>query len=140
MAFIQPCYIKLNNNDIISRLDEIGYYNGWTQLLKCNAIITDIDINNKGFYDGITDDFDYNPNHYYDCGTNIELFFALSALRDNNDLHQWVICQQDYIDPDNNINYKKGDWRLSHRKKMKKYKRQEVWRKATLEELIEKFS
>ena len=140
MTFIQPCYIELNNKDIISYLEDLGYYNGWNQLLKCKGIITDIDVNDKGFYNGVADDTDIKSNHYYNCGTNIELFKALTALRDNHDLNQWMICLFDHTDADNNIEYKKGQWRLSDRKKMKKYKRQDAWIKASIDEIIAKFN
>lgn len=139
MAFIQPCRINLNTQEIKDKLLELNYDNGWFHLLQCKGIATSIDNNGKGKFYGIYDDYDISTSQY-DCKENINLFLALTALKDNSDINQWVICTMEHIDPDNNILYKEGDWRLSHRKKMKKYKRQEVWRKATINELINKFN
>ena len=139
MGFIQTAFIRLNTHDIINNLEYLKYKNGWYHLLKCNMIGTIIDEEGKGFYYGIADNSDIKPNQI-DCKDNINLFLAIAALKDNTDINQWVICQFDHTDPDNGCEYKTGDWRLSNRKKMKKYKRQEVWKKASLDEIIKHFT
>lgn len=138
MAFIQPCRINLNNENIINKLIELSYDNGWYHLLKCNSIGTIIDDNGKGRFYGICDTRDYYPNQY-DCDTNVDLFFALAALKDNTDLNQWMICLFDHTDVDNGIEYKKGQWRIADRKKMKKVNRQDAWVKATIDDIINHF-
>ena len=138
MAFIQPCRINLNNEDIKNKLLELSYNNDWYHLLKCYGIGTIIDNNGKGSFYGICDEQDIH-NNQYDCETNVELFLALAALKDNTDLNQWMICLFDHIDPDNNIEYKKGQWRIADRKKMKKINRQDAWIKASIDEIINHF-
>ena len=138
MGFIQSCRINVNTQEIKDKLLDYGYENGWFHLLQCKGIGTIIDENGKGRFYGIYDNVDISPNQF-DCGTNIELFLSLTALKDNSDLNQWLICIVEHTDQDNNITYKEGDWKLGDRKKMKKYKRQEVWRKATIDEIIKHY-
>lgn len=138
MGFIQACRININTQDIKNKLLEYGYENDWYHLLKCNGIGTKIDEKGKGKFYGILDEMDFHESQY-DCNNNIDLFLSLTALKDNSHLNQWLICTIEHLDTDNNVNYNVGDWRLGDRKIMKKYKKQEVWRKATPQEIIEHY-
>lgn len=39
-----------------------------------------------------------NNSRFIDCGTNVEMFCALAALRDDSDYMQWFVCQNDKDD------------------------------------------
>jgi hypothetical protein len=140
MAFIQPAYINMNTPYIREYLDKLNYKKDWFHLLPCYGIGTTIDDKGNGSYYGVADTIDRFPKSQFDCDENVDLFLAIAALKDNNDINQWMICTMEHTDPDNNTFYNVGDWRLSHRKKMKKIKRNDVWRKASLEELIQHFN
>lgn len=138
MGFIQSAYIKCNTPDIINKLEELKYNNGWYHCLKCNTIGTNIAEDNKGYYYGIMDERDIKPNQI-DCNNNIDLFFAIAALRDDTDINQWFICTISHYDAINNITHEVNDWILCTTKKIKKHKKIDVWRKASVNELINHF-
>lgn len=67
---------------------------------------------------------------YHDCDTNIELFKALAALRDDSDYMQWIISEDGY-------------WFLNGKfdvNKVMSYDEYRKCRKSTPEELVEYFT
>ncbi len=79
----------------------------------------------------------FELSHYYDCGTDIELFKALAAMNDENDREQWFVCiKQPAI------------WRfclptvgdmVPHNTANAQFIDCENFRKATAEEIVEHF-
>ena len=89
MAFIQPCFIRLNTLKIRKKLEELGYKlcpNGrgiWNIPIDELNYIKTIE---GGLYCGVNGRWD---NLSIDCGANEDLFFALAALREDVDNNQW---------------------------------------------------
>lgn len=65
---------------------------------------------------------------YYPCGTNVELFLSLAALRNDSDIYQWF------------INTNTGRLHNCQADKLTAVEDREHWRKLSKEELIERFS
>ena len=86
--FTTPCFIKKISSELKEKLKELGYrdvgkvrYYGESQYIYCEGGI---------FYESpCTIKARYNT--FIDCGTNEELFIALSALRDDSDYMQWFV-------------------------------------------------
>lgn len=97
--FTQPCFIQKNTPELIDKLVTMGYkcpmrfhkifpnlltipYKGheWGSLICFSDKEIDLALKTK-----------INENPTIDCGINEELFFALAALRDDTDKHQWFI-------------------------------------------------
>lgn len=100
-VFEMNCGIHCNTPEIRERLEKIGY--------KLNGgIESDIIITNCETSEYYTYEDDFMEGMYHDCGTNVELFFALAALRiDGSDQYQLfklpddtvAICEcESYID------------------------------------------
>lgn len=133
MGFTTPCFILKNTLQLRKKLEGLGYRIGNECCIDNNFLATD---NNEMF--GIEEP--YLPeecNGYIHCGTNEELFLAISALRDDTNYMQWFVCTSDYKEFDGK-EWKVGDFDLNtcpddfdnilpH------------WRKATVNELIEHF-
>ena len=144
MAFIQPCFIRKNTPELRKKLEELGYIstNAWYDE---NFAICTIYRDNRGEYFTfkIDDDFEriIAPSYpYIDCGTNEELFLALTTLRDDTDVNQWFIY--------NTIGNRVGKfetviWVKCLDVKMEDYFSYDniykFMRKATVEEIIEHF-
>ena len=80
------CYIRKIDQDIMDKLNNLGYKDGWTNTISTEELKTSTFVSTKcwsltGFADFWED--------YFDCGTNEELFFALASLRDDTDKGQW---------------------------------------------------
>lgn len=92
MGFIQPCFIESTDDNVIKRLEELGYrcysnsYGEWYIPIEyCNYIECNT-YNDTPFFIGIV----CKPSWIsLDCGTNKDLFFAVAALRDDTDENQW---------------------------------------------------
>lgn len=86
MGFTQPCFIRKNTPELRKKLEELGYkYNGRdTASWGASALYC---------FDGkYYEVYPAKPSRYHsivDCGTNEELFLALSELRDDTDKNQW---------------------------------------------------
>lgn len=99
--YLAPCYIRDSNPTIWRRLMAIG--------LHPNACLSEMSVRTPeaavctiacgdSFY---TDTEDNIPGGLRDCGTDIDLFRALAALRDDSDLHQWFIYDNRHWNNDN---------------------------------------
>lgn len=73
------------------------------------------------------------PHNSIDCGTNIELFKALAAMNDENDRGQWFTDTADDFDVCTSDRWS-DEWQKENFEKYYCY-----WRKATAEELINRF-
>ena len=144
MAFIQSCFIRKKNPELIKKLEELGYKpfgaikydwdRGW-------GISVD---NRSGEFESFDDKGlenimrctlpDYDDS--IDCGTNEELFLALAALRDDKPDYQWFLWE-----------HNDGEYHTEENDSWRQYIPGEHWeewwwfevRKATVEELIEFF-
>ena len=112
--FTQACLIRDYNRDLISKIENIGYrnYGNPFQFTDFSILHTTID----GYYVPYRVQVD---SSWIDCGTNEELFLAISDLRDDSDRFQW------FIDPC-------GYWHFNPTSL-------DGLRKATVSELIEHF-
>lgn len=94
MGFTTPCFIRKNTEELRKRLEELGYSLCPCRSLgrKCLAISAFhgqyMSISEE-LYDSTNPHVTYNCANRKDCGTNESLFFAISALRDNNNYMQW---------------------------------------------------
>lgn len=126
--FTQQCIIHKNTKEIINFLNEIGYtlYEGSDNFSKNVACSCKF---NTYF---TFDDDEYVFPNTIDCKNNKELFFAVAALRDDSDIHQWFVHQDGSFlkcECDSKIDMW-GDYEYP----------QEVYpRKATIEELIKHY-
>lgn len=146
MNFLTPAFVRVNNpekrKELTKWLQGIGYYvcscclfDGWNTL-HCNRIErlkTSYEVHGIPDYDRDTGynigwfkvDNTNEDNPSYDCGENVELFKALAAMNDENDIEQIFISERGlYIRClRNNANI---DWLGK-------------LRKATVEEIVEYF-
>ncbi len=146
MNFLTPAFVRVNNpekrKELTKWLQGIGYYvcscclfDGWNTL-HCNRIerlktsyevhgIPDYDRDTGYNIGGFKVDNTNEDNPSYDCGENVELFKALAAMNDENDIEQIFISERGlYIRClRNNANI---DWLGK-------------LRKATFEEIVEYF-
>lgn len=99
MKFTTPCFVRVEDaekrDELLDWLQDIGYdlYQSARSLnypILCCNMIDDEPGNVYGEYaeelTGLCGIF------AYDCGENIELFKALAAMNDENDLNQWFIA------------------------------------------------
>lgn len=125
MAFTTPCFVRVEDpaerKKLIEWLEDIGY-NHLPFMSDSDKIATD----NNGMI-WLTD---ANRGGAYDCGTSVELFRALAAMNDENDLEQWFVVddgfEEEIVCSKSEVDY---DYILScydHRK-------------ATAEEIVEYF-
>lgn len=148
MKFTTPCYVRVDDakkrRRLLIWLQEIGYdlYQSARSLnypILCCNMIDDEPGNVYGEYaeelTGLCGIF------AYDCGDNIELFKALVAMNDENDMQQLFICDT-YADIGCVM------WHLCENKKFKHYYVEwedgetdirNEFRKATVEEIIKHF-
>jgi len=107
-------------------MGELGYNKSISHENRESSIFTK-QSNNKWYY--TSNNGEYAPEGFIDCGTNEKLFLALAALRDDSDYMQWFIV----INPVGT--QKVGDWYFSdHNRCNRNYVR-----KVTPDELIEHF-
>ena len=115
MNFLTPAFVRVNNPEKRKELTEwlqgIGYYvcpcclfDGWNTL-HCNRIErlkTSYEVHGIPDYDRDTGynigwfkvDNTNEDNPSYDCGENVELFKALAAMNDENDIEQIFISER----------------------------------------------
>lgn len=125
--FTQKCFIRKNTPELVKKLEELGYkalfsaINGYGEYLCCyNSIVTGTDGSVINY-------------QFIDCGTNVVLFLAIAALRDDSDKHQyftngvfWIKCSQLELKHELDNNYEEFCVADFH--------------KATVQELIEYFN
>ena len=134
MKFLQHCFIRKNTPELREKLESFGY--------KHN----DLDDNdrpwlaaNHGMYISVDKGFHRLPLEDIDCGTNEEMFLALTALRDDTDIHQWFICKDSYKSQRDLGIIEKGTWHKMNLRSLP-YCLARRWRKATVEEIVELFN
>lgn len=155
MKFTTPCFVRVEDaekrKELAGWLGRIGYrvcrcclFEGWNTL-HCGAVerigtvyeahgIPDHDEETGysiGWFKG-EDAEGVDPS--YDCGENIELFKALAAMNDENDLNQWYVCDVPYW-----CDLRQGDWVIKRDTMDRTTFFPSVFHKATVEELIEHF-
>lgn len=139
MGFTQACFIRKNTPELRKKLEELGYIPPYKIWSDENFAICTIYRDNIGEYIvfKIDDDFEnvIKPSYpYIDCGTNEELFLALTSLRDDTDKNQYWICDKVSVTigktyyPGNYIYYQYDEF----------FDKQN-WHKATTKEIIEHF-
>lgn len=162
MKFTTPCFVRVEDMDKRKELTEwlkgIGYhvcscslFDGWNTL-HCRGIdrlkiayevhgICDYDEETRYNIGQFKAENAENRNPSYDCGENVELFKALAAMNDENDMQQLFICDT-YADIGCVM------WHLCENKKFKHYYVEwedgetdirNEFRKATVEEIIKHF-
>ena len=148
--FIQPCFIRKNTPELREKLRKIGYRSMNRSdkedegecLLVCEG---DEDlIDSYPFYaprDNICCNY-YDPSQVIDCGKNENLFLALAALRNNTDINQWFVCNEDYtcdLAEDPEYPTFKGEFLFNYVDNFNVYVDSCHWHKATVQELIKHF-
>ena len=139
--FIKECFIRKNTEQLIYKLYKLGY-EYYRPLDNFKNVCTnfgkniDLDCNESDRYviDAFDDGYISQFNKIMiDCGTNEELFLAISALRDDSDKHQWftndvfwIKCSQIDLKHELDNNYEEFCVADFH--------------KATVEELIKHFN
>lgn len=132
------CFIRKNTLEIQERLKELGVPQN------------DFDKGNRpwiAYNHGMWITVDEGHNRLFpndiDCGDNEDLFFALVALRDNTNNHQWFIAQDTMWDENYygevTVYYEKGDWLLWNEYSFMEDMPSD-FKKATVEEIIEHFN
>jgi hypothetical protein len=116
--FTTPCFIRKNTPEIRKKLEELGYKKNTTYLEHEHNLYA-----GGGTYASAN----FIDKHYFDCGTNEELFIALAALR--GDIYKNQYC----IDSE-------GNWFLFNKTYVRLLSKTNVnWHKATVAEIIEHF-
>lgn len=106
MKFTTPCFVRVEDaakrKELIGWLFNIGYelcehligMDGETPVVV--AAFGNIDLWVRTHCKSET---------CFDCGENIDLFKALAAMNDENDLNQWYVCDVPYW-----CDLRQGDW------------------------------
>lgn len=120
--FTQPCFIRKNTPELRKKLEDLGYkYRGCD---SSYGTLCNLYCSFDSYYElsGPA-----QPSRYesiIDCGTNEELFLALSALRDDSDKKQWFTDSKLWEKSNNDL--------PSHYMQLEGHK-------ATVKEIIEHF-
>ena len=132
--FTQKCFIRKNTPELVKNLEDIGYKalfsarNGYGEYLYAF---------NGAIVGGEFNAYDKNAG-FVDCNDSEELFLAISALRDDSDIHQWFIHDDSDWNSDPSIFWHKCESE-SIKIDMAFNIMYNDCRKATVEELIEHF-
>lgn len=142
--FTQPCLIRKNTEELRDKLRKLGYnvatkpyFEERQRGILCRPNLA-IGVPEDCCEFNLDEYLKENPN-IIDCGTNEELFLALSALQDDSDENQWFVYPKEnhwFKCYDNNIEEVRNEpsTRMSC---------QSAWfyesHKASVEELIEHF-
>lgn len=110
VIFKQSCLIRRNTTELRDKLSDLGYKIAPHQYFeeRKRGILC-----RPALAVGVPDDCtDFNLDEYLknnpqiiDCGKNEDLFLAIAALRDDEDVNQWHV-----IDIEAYTNLHKGDW------------------------------
>lgn len=131
MTFITPCFVRVEDpaerEKLIEWLEGIGYTH-LPFMSDSDKIATDSN--------GMIWLTDANRGGAYDCGTSVDLFRALAAMNDDNNVEQWFFVQKDVVDLYGTIIKHKGELFFN-----KSYKTVSpvYYRKATADEIVEYF-
>ena len=129
-------FIQKISQQLTDKLNELGYEDCWsgyihTQEVKTMIFVFDGKWSLSGFPLRAQDEF-------IDCGTNEELFLALAEYDKKLVRNQWFICQEEYLG--NNLRVVPvGEWQKNTSRDKLTYSLKRLWRKATIEEIIEYF-
>lgn len=134
MSFTQPCFIRKNTSKLRNKLEKLGYKFSTFDDLKLDGIITFPSRNEYSVWANHHFDGRHNLTltSYIDCGTNEELFLALAALRDDTEIHQWIIDEA-------NECFGHDSWMICDKNNMNDRAVYTHYRKATKGEIIERF-
>ena len=133
--FIQPCFIRKDNQELRDRLKRIGLQPHPCIMPKSSEYI----FVNRGFYSRNEIGYQEEIERAIDCGTNEDLFLAIAALRDDTDKNQWFVYDYDDNWKEVGDYAKKGDFVLCTTDKYYCGTDVRSAHKATVEELIEHF-
>ena len=95
--FIQSCFIKKNSKELREKLNRIGnklnHGKAWGKYL---CVFQTEDTKEWVYVASPFWDIKNMPNieNSIDCGTNEELFLAISALRDDSDINQYFVTEE----------------------------------------------
>lgn len=137
MGFTTPCFIRKNTPELRKELEYLGYSHGKPEYYA------DDDDNKYDFimcHNGrffllsqenhvIRNGHPLKKHGSIDCGTNEELFLAISAKRNDTSINQYWVFDCDFLP-----HYKKGDFTIGYFHRCSCY-----CHVATVEELIEHF-
>lgn len=138
MAFKETCFIRKNTKELREELSKLGYkFKVYASKRQCIATASSEDakmsmqpaaaIICEDSFDSDNPHITWNCAGRIDCGTNEEMFLALAALRDDSDLYQWMIV----------TDTKGTHWMKSVEDKFAGDAAHSVWRKATVEDIVE---
>lgn len=93
--FTTPCFIRKNTAELRKKLEELGYKQVENGVDEWHIPMSKLPYLETGYDDRVGNYF-VGENGYWhtfaiDCGTNEDLFLALSALREDTDKGQWFI-------------------------------------------------
>ena len=144
MKFTTPCFVRVEDmekrKELIAWLNQLGYNIYDWYWGRCIRIIRCWNTP-KGVNKAVGYPCKQVRKTDIDCGENIELFKALAAMNDENDMQQLFIC-------DTYANIGCVMWHLCDEKKVKHYYVEwedgetdirSEFRKATVEEIIKHF-
>lgn len=141
--FKQSCFIRKNNFQLRLALHNLGYENARNDTVgNCIATTTTTQHYNtiSQYYVDSNDPRITWKENRVDCGTNEELFIAIASLRNDSDKNQWFICQEEYISTHTMELVKVGTWQMNTQYDKLTYGLKHLWRKASVQELIEHFT
>ena len=141
--FHQSCFIRKNNFQLRLALHNLGYENARNDTIgDCIATATTTQHYNtiSQYYVDSNDPRITWKENRIDCGTNEELFIAIASLRNDSDKNQWFICQEEYISTHTMELVKVGTWQMNTQYDKLTYGLKRLWRKASVQELIEHFT
>ena len=129
-------YIRKVTQHLTDELNKLGYEDCWTGYIHSQEVKTMIFV-----FDGKWSLSGFPPRSqdgYIDCDTNEELFLALAEYDKKLVRNQWFICQEEYLG--NNLRVVPvGEWQKNTSRDKLTYSLKRIWRKATLEEIINHF-
>lgn len=101
-SFTQLAFIRITTNELSEYLHDLGYLTGTiignnggiatSHIDKATATNISIDI-----FDSTNPHRTWNCANRYDCGTNVELFKALTAMNNNTYYKQWITDGNEYV-------------------------------------------
>lgn len=123
-CFPNSAFVNVVSEDLINKLNELGYYDTWSGGIHSEELKTYTWITNCCW--GLTG-FKLEESKYIDCGDNVELFLAIASIRNDTDKGQWFVDDTT------------GIWERFNNDLPSRYMQMEG-HKATVEELIEFYS
>lgn len=133
MVFKKSCFIRKNTEELRVALKNIGYSNSHV-MSGVNSIATSAFLStyvemSEHLFDYKNPHVTWNCGGRIDCGENEDMFLALAALRDDSDIHQWMIV----------TDLKGINWIKSVENKFTGDAVHSIWKKATVDDIIEHF-